>query len=257
MEKYEYLKDRFSRTVFKKEEDKTKLKAIEKAYADMSKRASGHTPEIKETCVKWLYEEIFTTDLSIPDFDEWHEKTCKDLVGKMNQKKKKFGTIGRAQKVINMTFKYLSCIDSNYNSFLEKCHMTLDGYTLAWYKSFVAPWVKEQERPDVEKIDQWSKINKYEDYATIQKNIRDYLATSQKYTVVIDKTKTEPIDLPVTPFKAEFIVWEGEIAREKYKLIISELKKYREKVRGVEAGRTKDEWLINDLFDVFLKDFLK
>ena len=82
----------------------------------MSRRASGHVPNIKGVCVKWLDEEVFTSSLSIHNFDTWHKETCFALIEKFNSVKPKFGTVGRAQKVINMAFKYFSCILSYHVS---------------------------------------------------------------------------------------------------------------------------------------------
>lgn len=257
MNEYILLKERFGKSVFKNDSEKTKIKAIEKAYADMSRRASGHVPDIKEVCVKWLDEEVFTSSLSIHNFDTWHKETCFALIEKFNSVKPKFGTVGRAQKVINMAFKYFSCITNGYDKHLEYAHMTLDGYTLAWYKSFVMPWVKNNGYNDVSTLVEWSKINDYDYYMLIQTNIRNYLKEKQVYSVQIGKKNTAELALPEIPFEAEFIVWEGEIVKAKYDNLTKELQNYKTKSRGKEAWRTKDGWLIDKLFDDFLKDYCK
>ena len=257
MSVYTLLKERFGKSVFKNDSDRTPNKAIEKAYADMSRRASGHKPEIKEVCVKWLNEEVFASTLSIHNFDTWHKETCFALIEKFNSVNPKFGTVGRAQKVINMALKYFSCISSDYDNCLEFAHMTLDGYTLAWYKSFVMPWAKKHGHKDVSNLVEWSKINDYDYYMLIQTNIRNYLKEKQVYSVKISKIQTPELNLPEIPFEAEFIVWEGEIVKAKYDNLIKELQNYKTKSRGKEAGRTKDSWLIDSLFDEFLKDYCK
>jgi hypothetical protein len=91
----------------------------------------------------------------------------------------------------------------------------------------------------------------------IQTNIRNYLKEKQVYWVQIGKTNTAEFALPEIPFEAEFIVWEGEIVKAKYDNLIKELQNYETKSRGKEAGRTKDGWLIDKLFDDFLKDYCK
>lgn len=267
---YEQLKSRFSKTVFKKDSENNQTSALDKAYADMSRRASGHSAGIKKACIGWINDQ-FTALLKDCkrqgfDFDKWHEKTCEQLVEKFNEsdKNKNFGTIGRAQKVINMGFKYLSCIDNRYDALLERCHMTLDGYTLAWYKECVMPWVKRQNREDVKELTEWSKIREYEAYKLIQNNIKDYLEQDSdlKYEIRINDGETDvftssSIDLPRNRFDAEFIVWEGEIIKAKYTTIAKDLHHYVDEYREVEAGKEKDEWLIGDRFTKYLIDFVK
>ncbi len=265
---HEKLKKRFAETVFKKGSKKDQESALDKAYADMSRRASGHNKTIKNSCIGWINKQfaelLEKSEASDFDFDEWHEKICMQLVDEFNRSKAGFGTVGRAQKVINMGFKYLSCIDNSYDHLLKDCHMTLDGYTLAWYKECVMPWAKHEKKVDVKKIIEWSKIKDYGDYQLIQTNIKDYLNQnpSPKYNVSIKNDKTTSfncncIDLPRSRFGAEFIVWEGEIIKAKYTAITKELNYFVKKHRGVEAGRKKDEWLIGDNFTDYLKEYVK
>lgn len=267
MTEVEYLKEYFRDTVFKNQKDKTLSAALDKAYADMSRRASGHSKDIKNACKDWLETEFSQLPAKAKepdfDFDVWHEETCQELINKMNDKKTGFGTAGRAQKVINMAFKYLSCISGDYDALLPSCHMTLDGYTLAWYKKDVMPWVKEKVASDKEKgfsdveaLTEWSKITR-DDYMLIQSNIRKYLQTTPAYSITIGGRKTESITLSAVPFDAEFVIWEGEIVKGKYELLVKELKKYAEKYRGVEAGRIKDAWIAGDLFENYLNGYCK
>lgn len=241
MDYYNFLKNRFSEDFFKGK--KTKESAIEKAYSDMSRRAAGHKPEMKEKCVEWLSYKVFNTEL--PDitseeaFDEWHKKTCEELKSKCEM----FGTIGRSQKVINMAFKYLSCVDDTYDHVLPYCHMTLDSYTLNWYKTIIS----EKEKKNLK---EWSKIDDYEnEYYSIQKKIREHLKDNQQYFVTIGSAESSSIALPTIPFEAEFVIWEGEIIKVKYNTIIKELNNYKNK------GKEKDEWLIGQMFDDYLNDY--
>lgn len=266
MSEFEYLKKHFSDTVFKDTGSKTVSVALDKAYADMSRRANGHSETVKNACKEWLETEFSTLPAKAADpsfdFDDWHCTTCDELTVKLNGAKAGFGTVGRAQKVINMAFKYLSCINGDYDWILPHCHMTLDGYTLAWYKKSVMPWVKKQQEAqksflEAKDIVEWSQMTDAEDYRRIQANIREYLKTAPKYSIKIGDKQTKAITLPTVPFEAEFVVWEGEIVKGKYDLLIKELKKYAEKYRGVEAGRTKDAWIAGALFDDYLNEYCK
>ena len=243
------LKEQF-RTIAFKNKAKTPQKAIEMAYADMSRRQEGHTPAMKAVCVKWLLEEVFTESLQITDFNAWHKETCEALIVKMNSVTPGFGTVGKAQKVINMAFKYLSCITSQHDSILEQCHMTLDGYTLDWYKTDVLSGKGDNI--------QWSKIERYADYMDIQDNIRKYLEQSPDYSIQIGtETATAPAPLLDSPFDSEFIIWEGNIIKEKYNSMINALNNYTQGPQGRSAGKQKDAWLIGSLFDDFLREYCK
>ena len=254
MSEFEMLKERFANSTFKGKK-KTIQTAIENAYADMSRRATGHNPSMKEVCVTWLVGEVFNGPLDTQDFDTWHKQICTSLAEKLNERKKGFGTVGRALKVVNMAFKYLSCISNDYDGVRQFCHMTLDGYTLAWYKDCVMPWAKKNKRQDVSKVMEWSKIDKYEDYKLMQDNIRAFLSEGAAYSVKIGAANTRYIALPSLPFEAEFIVWEGEIVRGKYMSLTKELDKYANRYRGVPAGRENDKWIIEALFDDYLRSY--
>ncbi len=259
------LFNRFGDTAFKNK-DRTIDEAWNLAYADMSRRAGGHKIEInKRPSI------IFLTDGTIPtekipddfpndfipflkvitdkkkfdkqkDFDEWHEDCCKGLRAAMTSADFK-GKYGRAQKVINMAFKYLMYTDPEYIGAQEFCHMTLDSYTLAWYRSDVNPKEKSIE---------WSKLDDYGKYLDIQDKIRTYLATDQNYSIHIPVMGDFTIEhLPKEPIRAEFIIWEGEKLREKYTDLVKDIKSYYKE--GEEGGKEKDSWLINDSFSDFLK----
>lgn len=240
------LKKQFRDIAFKNKAE-TVEKAIEMAYADMSRRQEGHTSVMKAVCVKWLTEEVFTESLQITDFNTWHKETCEALIAKMNSVTPGFGTVGKAQKVINMAFKYLSCISNQYDGILAQCHMTLDGYTLDWYKTDVLSG-RSDDIP-------WSKIERYDDYMHIQDNIRYYLEQKPEYVIKIGSRETCPVRLPDCPFDTEFIIWEGNIIKAKYNGLINALNNYTQGSRGQQDGRQKDSWLIGTIFDDFLRDY--
>ena len=242
MDEFSTLKTRFGNDVFAKTE-RTEIKALEKAYADMSRRATGHTEAIKNHCITWLTSKFESLKEQMKsknfDFNIWHEDVCEGLKTEMNKCKKGFGTIGRAQKVVNMAFKYFSCIGKEYDSLHPMCHMTLDGYTLAWYKSFSQRKVKE-----------WSKIDSYNEYKKIQDEIKKHLIANITYEFSIGTRNSSKICLSCIPFEAEFIIWEGEITKQKYNNLIKDLEKY------ANNGKNKDNWIIENSFDDYLKDYI-
>lgn len=254
MNEHEMLKDRFGNRVFQGKNKEMRV-AIELAYADMSRRQTGHSPAMKDACIAWLLKNVFAGKPQIANFDNWHETQCKKLIEIWNEKKAGFGTVGKAQKVLNMAFKYISCITPDYNQVLPYCHMTLDSYTLAWYKDVVRPWAKLKKREDVSALVEWSKINSYKDYILIQDNIREFLKQGATYSISINKTNTQSIPLSSVPMEAEFVVWEGQIIKEKYTNLIKEMKNYTQKHRGSPAGKEYDAWLLGEMFADFVRDY--
>ena len=247
------LKEKFRDENIKSQDKDNVRLAVTLAYADMSRHANGHREVIKNECVEWLIEEINKYPDNKPSFDAWHKTKCKALKDKLTSSAETHncsfkGTIGRAQKVINMTFKYLLVLeDKKYNSIKNDLHMALDSYTLNWYKS-IKP--KNQKA-----IDSWSKLDNYEDYYAIQKTIRDSISEGSNYNAgfisEINNKKEEynackQIKLPNNVFEAEFIIWEGEKNKEAYKNTIKTLINY-----------SKDKWFISkDLYEK-LQTFLE
>jgi len=254
MHEHEMLKRRFADQVFKNKKRDT-LAAIEVAYADMSRRQTGHLPAMKDACIDQLVKNVFANELQITDFDTWHEEQCNALVAIWNEIKPNWGSVGKAQKVLNMAFKYLSCITDKYDNVCQNCHMTLDSYTLAWYKDIVRPWAKEHGHADVKELIEWSKINSYSEYQLIQNNIRSFLREGATYSVVIGSKTTRTIELSTVPIEAEFVIWEGQIINERYTNLIKELENYIKDHRGTPAGKVHDAWLLGELFSDYLKDY--
>ncbi|MBQ2793870.1 MAG: hypothetical protein IJF05_04150 [Clostridia bacterium] len=254
--------------------------AIAKAHTDMSKRANGHKPAIQTESVSWLKKRFLSDSpfkyTSLPDFNNWHHTTCVDYCNHMNSKGFDFlMTYGRAQKILNMTFKYLYCT-SAYKALVEKIipflHMTLDGYTLRWYKEVVVKYFNDNRDYGITKlkvgdVSDWSKMNEIgkHQYIDIQSRIREYLKTAINYhysinTAMIEeiqpyqKNNTINIDIPFDPtrkhpFFAEFIVWEGEIVRSKAENLFKGL-------NGLYETWNDDKWAVNAAIQLELKSKL-
>lgn len=75
---FEMLKKRFGDRVFANKE-RTVRAALDNAYADMSRRQNGHTPELKDTCIDYLVG-VFSNPLHISDFDTWHKTLAMELI---------------------------------------------------------------------------------------------------------------------------------------------------------------------------------
>ena len=276
---------RFSTTTIGFPDSQELEHAIAKAHTDMSRRATGHKPEIQEESIRWLANRFKKPSpfayKKQEDFDKWHDDTCNAYCKELNSFAVRKGfsfimTYGRAQKVLNMTFKYLYCT-SKYKACVEKIipflHMTLDGYTLRWYKEVVVKYFNDNRAHSITKlkvgdVSDWSKMNESgkHQYIDIQKRIREYLRINTNYrysinTSIIDeetqsdqKNNTINIEIPFDPmrkhpFFAEFVVWEGEIVRSKVDNLFKGL-------NGIYETWNDDRWAVNASIQLELKSKL-
>ena len=125
------------------------------------------------------------------DFDKWHHEACEIF---LNVLKKYYcdAKYGKAQKIVNMMFKHLYCmnfggskdnllvLDEDY--FLN-CHLTLDSFTLEWfYREVVGKWYNKKDVKDrgdqIHKgnFDSWSNL----EYSTTKNDYTRY--TEVKYS---------------------------------------------------------------------------
>lgn len=191
--------------------------AVKKAYIDMSPRTfeknkgwwkdpknvkitkSGNPKEerlkvVEESWQKdkrgifeWLADEFYTYfQNDCTDFNDWHKTVCSKFLNKFKLILSEYGydaekslKYGKAQKIVNMTFKYLLCFDdaNEYNSKFNECHMPIDSYILNWYND------SGENKCTVA----WSDLEK-EQYYKIQEDIKNIL-------------------VGYNPFLAEFYIW--------------------------------------------------
>ena len=154
-------------------------------------------------------------------FDAWHKDMCEEFLAVIEPKYQGGLKYGKAQKIVNMTFKNAYCLQHNeikedqFEKYFEHCHMPLDSITLEWFKR-TQTWLKDycKEDPSNGSCDflckylpeSWSKMksddsgNRY-GYETIQKKIRDYLKEYAAENIATKYLKD------YTPLQAEFFVW--------------------------------------------------
>ena len=96
------------------------------------------------------------------DFNLKHKKMCECWT---DQFKNSLGTYGKAQKIVNMTFKYLFCSDYIDKDYFDYCHMPLDSYTLEWFR---------RKTENEIKFDKWSNLD-YDKYVKITEKIFEIL----------------------------------------------------------------------------------
>lgn len=202
------------------------LWAVEKAYQDMMPRTiKGHEIKVKEHCTKKLREKLLAilkqrSPTSREDFKKKHIELCRDFLNELNAELEKrslaLQKYGKAQKAVNMTFKYLYCFDGKdkYAGWFEYAHMPLDSLLLNWYESNPDRKVKTQKA--------WSNLDDSE-YYDIAEDIFGLLDRDPLYH--------NTIKLPKQPLLADFIIW----AEEKNRIRVSELKAMLKKAAADEA----------------------
>lgn len=180
------------------------LWAVERAYIDtMPRTVEGHG-EVPKDRLASLRNELADTFCTYFDenppttleaFEEAHRTLCTEhFLTPYNKLLSEFGVAeqqyGKAQKIVNMTFKYIACFDdANENKgHFDFCHMPIDGFILEWCR----------EHCDISGTVSWSNIHDFEYYA-FQKFIRNWLAYNTEETV-----GNCP---PRNPLEAEFVIW--------------------------------------------------
>lgn len=178
-------------------------KILEKAYIAMSPRTfekmrdDAEIDSTKKKAVLYELAQKFVDYFKAPapatqaNFDKWHKDNCDWFVKEFNNQVMRHSgykdiEYGKAQKIVNVAFKYLylfcDIVPGNPGHFTF-CHFAIDNYTLKWYNGLPG-YPKCSAR-------NWSNMT-YGEYIEIQKNIRAY----------ISKNMPEK-----TPFEAEFEIW--------------------------------------------------
>lgn len=234
--------------------DKVNLKeavdwAVEKAYGDAKRTMTGigKFEDAKENALKGMKEKFveYFSGAVIEEkkaFNEKHKDLCEiwtDEIGDDN-----LATYGKAQKIVNMTFKYMYCWCYWHCSEKEKweenkdkkkfqyCHMTLDSYTLNW----IYDRTDKEERKNISftKSVKWSRLDS-DFYVEIEKLANEAIKIEKKFE-------------GMPPIEAEFLIWDYEMIREKTNEWVKVMGKY------VEENNLYPNGMVKDSLDKTLKD---
>ena len=181
--------------------------AIELAYSDTKRVLHGigseSLHEIKESILfgkdsimSLIKVEFLDGIIACEKFNEFHERLCGIWTTGFKENKE-IGKCGIAQKIVNMTFKYLYAFyyynkDDKIRLF-DSCHITLDSYILKWLNKC---GVNDKSKPDkLNATLKWSKILIWDDYSIIQEYSKECV---KRY-----------FGMKTAPIKAEFVIWEG------------------------------------------------
>jgi hypothetical protein len=191
-------------------EDPISIKsAVDLAYNDAKRTMDGIGKFENEKNsaldqIKKKIEQYFSNNssLSKDDFDQFHHELCKIWCESFNNN---IGTYGKAQKIVNMTFKYLRCCNdaSTHKDCFCHCHMPLDSFTLEWFKRRVAPYLDKKDFVKGKMIS-WSNLE-YGSCDYFQKDNKEYY--SYKYYLVHIRDYVNNTYPRLTPLELEFIEW--------------------------------------------------
>lgn len=243
----EYTQEKFkeSRDIFKMMVEKAHSNDLEKmtspdcsiaieiavswAYNDAKRTMHGITKDDREEAEDAIVKEFkayFTNPAPCEKkFKESHIRLCNAWINSFEDGSS-LGTYGKAQKIVNMTFKYLYCCTNidNFENHFKYCHMPLDSFTLEWCKRNI-------QEIDPNKIGSWSKMkdeksDTYKESKNIEKYSYHYYVARIRDYVAINK-------IELTPLQLEFIIWpkmQLELATENYLFTLTdEYKKTSEK----------------------------
>lgn len=242
----EKAKQKFRHDRFAKEDEKLYIsnpkdimRAIEKAYQSMTLRTIkglGKVQNLKESCCEKLCENFTKyfggkAPTSQKEFNEIHADICNKFLnffnGELEKNDVSVQCFGKAQKIVNMSFKYLFCFDDaeDKKQWFQYCHVPLDTFTLNWYQSI------SEARGNDKYV--WSNLDK-DTYDTIQSDIVAFLLPSDG----MHRSQT----LPVFPLEAEFLIWSYERRIADCKSLLSHLGKYEKDVYFKECTTIPDEF---------------
>lgn len=180
--------------------------AVYNAYRDMQPRTiKGHimnsSQQLRDDMAQ-KFVDYFKNPApkSQADFDTFHKTTCLYFLGELNKCVHDSQEFGKAQKFVNMAFKYLYCFDDahTYDDWFKFCHMPIDSYTLNWCFDN-ALYVKKD-------ITNWSGIKEGQ-YYNLSDKIRVKLSGE-------------------APLLVEFKIWPQEIAKVEEKELAKAILEY-------------------------------
>lgn len=188
------------------------------SYRDFTPRTiNGLKKEMVDDALRSLADRVFKYVRSEKqtDYDKWHNETCLAFQTEFKAQSGQGIMYGKAQKIVNMTMKYLLCMQGSeeYIERFKDCHMPLDTYTLAWFCDTVVSWYKKKEEAKTTRISitkikntSWSNLEcgsngvQYS-YLWMQKLIREYLENKDNVNYRNEKGDS------LTPLEAEFYIW--------------------------------------------------
>lgn len=211
--------------------------AVDAAYSDAKRtmKGIGSFKEKKEKAIEKICKKILEyLDSDKPkhseDFDRVHSELCQIWIDAF--KDNDIGQYGKAQKIVNMAFKYLYCYfyyreeGEDWKDCYKYCHMPLDSYTLA-----MLPRKYEGEKVITSET-KWSTLD-FSSYEKLRDNARAYVK--------------ELFNGEISVLEAEFILWDCSIIFEANEYYKKTFEKYEKRcgdlIKAVEGKESLDDYI--------------
>lgn len=218
--------------------------SIEKAYKDImvrtlkrkeSKETSCNLHELKDLIMGYIENGDFPEDCD--NFDKFHNKLCQSALSYLKEEYENV-EYGKAQKLVNMTFKYLYCTKyisgKKKQELFKECHIALDSIILEWLFKYVYPKYKidnddaltlkdasDKSNLTRESTPSWSNLTYSED-----NKLKDDNTYTYNFFIQIIRKYFEDNKIDMQPFQAEFIIWREMQMELAAKEFLNSLKKY-------------------------------
>lgn len=192
--------------------------ALKKAYGDLMPRTltikDSHNDRSVNKLVNITFDEIYESihnyfkeeKVEDVDFDSMHSELCEKVLEILRDYYNGV-EFGKAQKIINMTFKYLYCLEGVKEQHFKYCHMPLDSYTLEWI------YRESKAQKKVIKKDSfltWSNLEKGEEKSELTERGKYtyYFMTNRIKELLKNENQVFIKDGELlTPLQAEFYIW--------------------------------------------------
>ena len=181
--------------------------AIYQAYLDAARTFRKVKQERKAfKALAGQIQEYFKHRELVKKFSELHKTWCDAFIESM-KKYNYDAKFGQAQKVVNMTFKYLYCCQGaeRKKEWFAECHMVLATFTLNWFKRVVLEGNYHAKHIKPNKIEEWSKIDE-KNYKWIQKKIKEHF--ENKGTVIENEFLLWPDEIIISATKELYKIFE-------------------------------------------------
>ena len=181
---------------------------LSKAWQDAiiyvrKKKAPSDSTILKnaEVIKQLLFENITASAWEDNDFDTWHDNMCSNTDFGMRY--------GVWQKFINMSFKYIYCINHKLDNPItldfKKCHIPLDDNTLLWCRN-----------KGITDITAWNKVNQNQ-YILIRDGIRNEIQSNSNVDSAL---------------QFEFLVWRIKKVCD----VLQHIKNLKDNLEGLETS---------------------
>lgn len=201
--------DQYKKSFDNKDEKEAVKIAVDLAYKDAQRTMKGIDQKKRNEAKSQIVEEVckYLENSSNNDFDSKHAELCGIWC-------KKFegidhGSYGKAQKIVNMTFKYMYCYyhKNKYSKdkmkLFKDCHFTIDSLTLRWLNGCTT---------NKEKKPRWLKGDiKWSSFFAPEKEAKDNYKC-EEYNQLQKYAKECVADLfgkDITVLEAEFFIWDN------------------------------------------------